>query len=70
MFFSYLIVFKFIGTSNHEIRYAIIGGNTQENFTIDMMTGEIRIKGALDFESIYQRGDSRFFNLTVKVISM
>ncbi|XP_064085068.1 protocadherin-like wing polarity protein stan isoform X1 [Macrobrachium nipponense] len=36
---------------NGQVRYAIIGGNTAGHFTVDGMTGEVRVSAPLDHET-------------------
>lgn len=38
--------------SNAAIRYAIIGGNTQSQFSIDSMSGDVSLVKPLDYESV------------------
>lgn len=38
--------------NNAAIRYAIIGGNTQSQFSIDSMSGEVSLVKPLDYESV------------------
>lgn len=38
--------------NNAAIRYAIIGGNTQSQFTIDSMSGDVTLVKPLDYESV------------------
>lgn len=38
--------------NNAAIRYAIIGGNTQSQFAIDSMSGDVALTKPLDFESV------------------
>ncbi|XP_069185641.1 cadherin-23 isoform X4 [Procambarus clarkii] len=58
------------GTMNHEVRYTILSGDPQSNFTIHPLTGEIKPSAPLDFEAIDQEGDIRYFNLTVKAFDL
>lgn len=37
---------------NAAIRYAIIGGNTQSQFSIDSLSGEVSLMKPLDYEMI------------------
>ncbi|XP_066994105.2 protocadherin-like wing polarity protein stan [Anabrus simplex] len=39
--------------NNAAIRYAIIGGNTQNQFSIDSLTGEVSLMKPLDYETIH-----------------
>ncbi|XP_045101942.1 protocadherin-like wing polarity protein stan isoform X7 [Portunus trituberculatus] len=39
------------GGKNGQVRYAIIGGNTAGHFTIDGLTGEVRVASPLDHET-------------------
>ncbi|KAG1683802.1 Cadherin-23 [Nymphon striatum] len=44
------------GTKNHEIRYNIIDGDPEKNFTIDSVTGQILPNSPIDFERINHAG--------------
>ncbi|XP_022239300.1 cadherin-23-like [Limulus polyphemus] len=58
-------------TRNSEIRYQIVGGDRQGNFTIDAVTGEIRPRAPLDFEMISQeKGDVRTFRLKARAYDL
>ena len=37
---------------NARVRYALIGGNTQNHFTIDTETGHVSVVRPLDYETI------------------
>lgn len=38
--------------ANAAIRYAIIGGNTQMQFSIDSLSGDVSLVKALDYEQV------------------
>jgi len=38
--------------NNAAIRYAIIGGNTQSQFSIDSLNGEVSLVKPLDYETL------------------
>ncbi|RWS28589.1 cadherin-23-like protein [Leptotrombidium deliense] len=40
------------GTPNSQIRYSIVAGDYKENFTVDAMSGRLKMKTPLDFEKI------------------
>lgn len=42
--------FCLAGSSNSEIRYSIVDGNAQGNFSIHPVTGELSVTHPLDFE--------------------
>ncbi|CAL4059672.1 unnamed protein product [Meganyctiphanes norvegica] len=54
------------GTLNHEVRYAVLSGDPEGNFTLDATSGELRPVAPLDFEAMQMDGDIRYFNLTVQ----
>lgn len=59
------------GTENSHVRYQIVHGDPDNNFTIDDDKGRIRPRIPLDFERIPQpRGDVRTFNLIVRAYDM
>ncbi|XP_047739893.1 cadherin-23 [Hyalella azteca] len=58
------------GTVNHEVRYSLVGGDPQQNFTLDAVRGELRPSGPLDYERLKPEGSLRFFNLTVKATDL
>ncbi|XP_067141770.1 cadherin-23 isoform X2 [Centruroides vittatus] len=59
------------GSPNSEIRYEIIQGDKEGNFTIDNITGEIRPRQPIDYERIPQgKGDIRTFSLTVRAYDL
>ena len=39
-----------LGSANSQIRYSIIDGDVQSNFSIDFKTGELSVVHPLDFE--------------------
>ncbi|CAN7993536.1 unnamed protein product [Ixodes hexagonus] len=59
------------GTANSQVRYQIVQGDPDNNFTIDEAKGRIRPRQPLDFERIAQpRGDVRTFNLVVRAYDL
>ncbi|XP_022254266.1 cadherin-23-like [Limulus polyphemus] len=59
------------GTKNSEVRYQIIRGDQENNFSIDSVSGEIKPRTPLDFEKIAQgKGDIRTFTLTVQAYDL
>ena len=55
------------GTENSIVRYKIVLGNLDGNFTIDSVTGEIFPNDVIDYEKVAQDNDgNRVFNLTVR----
>lgn len=47
---------------NSALRYSIIGGNTQNSFSIDSLTGEVSLTKGLDYET------ARSYRLNVRAI--
>uniref|UniRef100_UPI00398E5349 cadherin-related family member 2 n=1 Tax=Pristiophorus japonicus TaxID=55135 RepID=UPI00398E5349 len=47
------------GTNNSEIRYAIVGGDYQQNFTIDPISGVLRSVGPIDREDMNSSLDGK-----------
>ena len=47
---------------NAALRYSIIGGNSQNHFSIDGLTGEVSLLKSLDFESV------RSYRLNIRAI--
>jgi len=43
-------IFCLVDSDNSRIRYSIIGGDLQSNFTIHRTTGELSVTHPLDFE--------------------
>nr|XP_037269685.1 cadherin-23-like isoform X1 [Rhipicephalus microplus] len=59
------------GGPNSQVRYQIVHGDPDNNFTIDEVKGRIKPRLPLDFERIAQpRGDVRTFNLLVRAYDM
>ncbi|XP_029849055.2 cadherin-23 [Ixodes scapularis] len=59
------------GTENCQVRYQIVRGDPDNNFTIDEAKGRIKPRQPLDFERIAQpRGDVRTFNLVVRAYDL
>lgn len=60
----------YIGTKNSEVRYSIIGwAELRSNFTLDPISGELRPKLPLDFETIVKdnRHASSSIPITIQV---
>lgn len=47
---------------NAALRYSIIGGNNQNHFSIDSLTGEVSLIKSLDYEA------TRSFRLNIRAI--
>jgi len=47
---------------NSALRYSIIGGNSQNHFSIDSLTGEVSLIKSVDYES------TRSFRLNIRAI--
>ncbi|XP_064458528.1 cadherin-23-like isoform X2 [Ornithodoros turicata] len=59
------------GTQNSQVRYQIVDGDLDNNFTIDATMGRITPRHPLDFEAIQQhRGDVRTFTLIVRAYDL
>ena len=53
------------------IRFKIVGGNLDGNFTIDSVTGEITPNGVIDYENIIPDQDgNHIFNLSVRAFDL
>lgn len=59
------------GSSNSQVRYQIVDGDRNKNFTINQLTGEIRPRNMVDFEKMgNERGDTRTFRLKVRAYDL
>ena len=59
------------GTENSVIRFKIVQGNLDGNFTIDPVTGELSPNGIVDFEKVLPDLEgNRVFNLTVQAFDL
>lgn len=57
---------SFVGTKNSEVRYSIIGwAELRSNFTIDPVTGELKPRKPLNYESISK--DNRLLTSSVPI---
>ena len=55
------------GTENSIIRYKIVQGNLDGNFSIDSVTGEIIPNDFIDYEKVLENSNGeRMFNLTIR----
>ena len=58
-------------TENAVIRFRIVRGNTNGNFSIDEVTGEITPSGIIDYENVVPDNDgNRVFNLTIRAFDL
>ncbi|XP_035210796.1 cadherin-23-like isoform X2 [Stegodyphus dumicola] len=59
------------GSSNSQVRYQIVDGDRNKNFTINQLTGEIRPRTMVDFEKMSnEKGDIRTFELKVRAYDL
>ncbi|KAG8193980.1 hypothetical protein JTE90_013674 [Oedothorax gibbosus] len=59
------------GSSNSQVRYQIVEGDRNKNFSINHSTGEIKPRDSVDFEKMgNERGDTRTFRLKVRAYDL
>lgn len=59
------------GSSNSQVRYQIVDGDRNKNFSIDSITGEINPRSVVDFEKMSnEKGDIRSFQLKVRAYDL
>ena len=58
------------GTEHSEVRYRILRGDQNGNFTMDSLSGEIKPTGVLDYELLPGDTQAKMYNMTVRAFDL